>query len=226
MKTSDRIRVECLEKRKMLCRRHGLDSKKIEDLHSKIMAFLKALKIERLSKMIIESTEQMLPVLYSLHEIEELTEVKIIPKKRLFIELFYYLGLSEGLLSHLVQSIALILMENGHDIYDPQRMKFVKSYRDLDKISLFVKLQFLEEHGLKYLTETYNRKLRNCIAHLKLNLNDDGTITNKITGEKIEEEILLEEIHKLEAIGRIIIFTYQEALEIMDLEIKHARVQK
>ena len=226
METIDRIRVEWLEKRKMLCRRHGLDSKKIEDLHSKIIAFLEALKRERMPKMVNESIKQMLPVLYSLVEIEELTEVKIIPKKRLFVELFYYLGLSEGFLSQLVQSIALILMENGHDIYDPQRMKFVKRYRDLDKVSLFVKLQFLEEHGLKYLTETYNRKLRNCIAHLKLNLNDDGTITNKITGEKIEEEILLEEIHKLEAIGLIILSTYQEALELVGLEIKHRRVQK
>ena len=114
----------------------------------------------------------------------------------------------------MVQSIAFISMANGHDIYDPQRMKFVKSYKDLDKVSLFVKLQFIEEHGFKYLTEIYNRKLRNCIAHLKFNLNDDGSITNKITGEKIDEEILLEEIHRLSALGEIILSSYEEALRL------------
>jgi len=216
VKSRDRIKVECLEHRKMLCRRHGLDPKKVEDLHSKIIALLeKALKKDRALKMFHESIRHMEPVLHSVEEIEELAEVENMPKKkRLLIELFYYLGASEGVLSQIVQSIAFIFMGDSHDIYDPQRMKFVKSYRDLDKVSLFVKLQFVEEHGFKYLTEVYDRKLRNCIAHLKFNLNDDGTITNKITGGKIDEEILLEEIHKLSALGNIVLSSYEEALRL------------
>ena len=94
MKAIDRIKVEHLEHRKMLCRRHGLDPKKVEDLQAKIMVLLeKAVKKDRTLEMFHESIRHMRPVLHSVKEIEELAEVKNIPKKkRLLIELFYYLG--------------------------------------------------------------------------------------------------------------------------------------
>jgi len=226
VKPSDRLRVEFLEERKMICRRTGLDSKKVEGFHSKIVALLeKGPKKDRMGEMFEEFFDNMASVFHSLEEFMELTTARIIPKRtRLLVELFYYLGLSEGLLSQLVQSIALILMESGHDIYDPQRMKFVKNYRNLDKVSLFVKLQFIEAHGFKYLTKLYDRKLRNCVAHLRFNLNDDGTITNKITGEKIEEKVLLQQIGELTGMGMLIFLTYREALEVQAREIEQRRV--
>jgi hypothetical protein len=67
------------------------------------------------------------------------------------------------------------------------KMKFVKEYKELDKVSLFVKLQFLDKHGFGLLADAIDRDLRNCIAHIDIIVNEDGSIVNKRTHKTIED---------------------------------------
>jgi len=91
--------------------------------------------------------------------------------------------LSEGILAEVVQPLTFIFIENDHDIYDQQRMEFVESYEGLDRVTLHVKLQFIEKHGLKFIADAVDRKLRNCIAYLGFIVNEDGSILDTKTGK-------------------------------------------
>lgn len=107
------------------------------------------------------------------------------PKQKSLLELFMYLELVEGAFSEIVHTIAFMLVENGHDIYNPYRMKFAKYYEELYDVPLFVKLQFLEEHKFNIIAGSVDRELRNCIAHLRFIVNEDGSIIDRKTGKAV-----------------------------------------
>jgi hypothetical protein len=107
------------------------------------------------------------------------------PKQKSLLELFMYLELVEGVFSEVVHIIAFTLVENGHDIYNPYRMKFAKVYEELYDIPMFVKLQFLEEHEFDTIASSVDRELRNCIAHLRFIVNEDGSIVDRRTGKAV-----------------------------------------
>lgn len=124
---------------------------------------------------------------YGIEILEVLEDAKLTPKQRSLLELLLYMMASEGLFSQAIQLVSYILVVNHHDLYDPTRMKFAKSYEELNRLSLFVKLQFVEEHGFKFLVDIYDRSLRNCIAHNKYVVEEDGKILNNETNQKIED---------------------------------------
>lgn len=175
------------QRRQELCKKYGVDSKKVEDVYSKIAPLLRNIMTKRVLTTLLETTDDLKRGVEYYEEIRRLiNSERLTPKQKSLLELFCYLELSEGLFSEVIQSIAFVLIENDHDIYDPQRMKFVKSYKELDEVSLFVKLQFIKEHGLKFVADTFDRELRNSIAHLRYFVEDDGTIIDKRIGRKIE----------------------------------------
>lgn len=103
------------------------------------------------------------------------------PKQYSLLILMNYLSFSEGFYSELIQLISFLLLENHHDIYDPQKMEFAKRYNDLDKIPFFVKLKFIKKHDLKSVLTYFDRDLRNCIAHMNYSIDDKGIIIYKKT---------------------------------------------
>jgi hypothetical protein len=107
------------------------------------------------------------------------------PKQKSLLLLFWYLWVTEGAFSEVIETIAILLMQEHHDIYDPKNMEFVKNHKELEKIDLFVKIQFVRKHGFEFLCDCIDRNLRNSIAHLDIMVNDDGSIVNLKTGEKI-----------------------------------------
>lgn len=139
------------------------------------------------------------------------------PQEKSLLDLFLYLLLVEGISSKLVQIITFLLMENDHDLYDPNEMEFVKEYNKLDKISLFVKLQFIEKHGFGLFADAIDRELRNCIAHIDLIVNEDGSIINKRTRKKIDD--LKQRTDYLGGMGVIII-------TVMDYSLRKISVRK
>lgn len=121
-------------------------------------------------------------------DIDEIISSKsanLTPKQKSLLLLFWYLWVTEGLFSEVIETISFLLMQKHHDIYDPRNMEFAKNYKELEKIDLFVKLQYVRKHGFEFLCDCIDRNLRNSIAHLDIIVNDDGSIVSIKTGEKI-----------------------------------------
>ena len=74
-------------------------------------------------------------------------------------------------------------------------MKFAKCYKDLDRISLFIKLQFVEKHGFVSVIDAFDRRLRNCIAHLRYHLEEDGTLV--YDGNRLSTKDLTDKFSRL-----------------------------
>lgn len=127
-------------------------------------------------------------------------------KQKSLLFLFWYLWITEGVFSEVIETIAFLLMQKHHDIYDPRNMEYVKNYKELEKIDLFVKLQFLKKHGFDFLCGCIDRNLRNLIAHTDIAVNDDGSIVNIKNGKQIpnlEESITLLMVTLLEVLTAI-----------------------
>jgi hypothetical protein len=105
------------------------------------------------------------------------------PKQKSLILLFTYLTFAEGIFSEVIEIIIFFLLQSHHDLYDPRRAEFVKEYKQIEKIDLFIKLKFIENHGFGFLCDSIDRDLRNSIAHLNLIVDDDGCITNSKTAK-------------------------------------------
>ena len=202
---------EIKQEQKSMCEQYGLDFEKVEDICSKIIPLFQKtiteLGLTPLGKEIVNGLKRGSDYLSEIVKI--VSGKKLTPKQESIVTLLTYLAESEGVFSEVVQVIAFILIVNGHDIYDPQRMKFVKEYGDLDKVTLYIKLQFIEEHGFEYIAEIFDRELRNCIAHMQLIVKDDG-IVQSITGKKIEKEELMKKLLRLSGISIILINIFRE----------------
>ncbi|MDH5733666.1 MAG: hypothetical protein OEY88_07780 [Candidatus Bathyarchaeota archaeon] len=175
-----------------------IDSKEVQIAYSKIEPLVKNIITRKEVQSAISevATNIERSNRYSDEIVDIIMSKEVTPKQMSILGLMCYLTLSEGCFSEAIQLISSILIENHHDLYHTERMRFVRSYKELDKVSLFVKLQFVELHGFKFVTNAYNRKLRNCIAHLTYTVEDDGTILNNRTGTKIEN--LWDKILKLQ----------------------------
>ena len=52
----------------------------------------------------------------------------------------------------------------------------VSRLKDVHKLNLSYKLEFLDAHKLGFVSKIVNRNLRNMIAHLSFTITEDGTI--------------------------------------------------
>jgi hypothetical protein len=101
------------------------------------------------------------------------------PKARSISKLFAYLGLVESLGVTLMDMALMLLIANGMDMHTrlgKGGMKHVSTLKELRKLDLSYKLEFLNASGLGFLTKVINRQLRNEIAHLKFKIEQNGEI--------------------------------------------------
>ena len=108
------------------------------------------------------------------------------PNQKSLMNLFAYLLLVEGSYSEIVQILSVLLVDAGHDLFDPIRNDFVKGFGDIEKVDLSIKLKFLEKHGFDLVINSVDRKLRNDIAHLNFRVLEDGKIVDKRNGQEIK----------------------------------------
>jgi len=180
-------------KQKKLCEIYGVDFKKVEELNSIIAPLLSNLtkvNLKIVNEKFADITRK-LDYWMDIVGVSASKEANLTPKQKSLLELFSYLVLVEGIFSEIIQVIAFILVENHHDIYDVENREFVRNYEGLNNPSLFEKMQFVEMHGFKFISDACDRDLRNSIAHLRIIVNDDGSmveITRKgKTGKAIKD---------------------------------------
>ena len=137
---------------------------------------------------------------------------KFTAKQKSILSLYFYLHMIEGAITEYIQVIAFLLLKNGHDIYDPRRMHFAKSYEDIKNIDLYVKEQFLDSHGFDFITFALDRTLRNCIAHQDFVIYEDGSIKNLKTQQLIDIE---KKVGELRLTCTLISITIQQVLDII-----------
>jgi len=103
-----------------------------------------------------------------------------------------YLLFFEGCYVADLDEVCLLLIRNGHDLYDLLKRKYVKNLEEIGNIDISTKFRFLEEHGLKDIINEEFRELRNKIAHLDFEALDNGEIS--IKNNKINVIIKLKEL--------------------------------
>lgn len=112
-------------------------------------------------------------------------------KERAIISLHLeYMTLVEGLFATEVNFLVFTLIANGHDLY-PKKEKHIRTLGEIEKENFAFKLDFLKRHRFgKLIIGKVDRKLRNSIAHLFYELDDNGTIklgNRKITPKNYRE---------------------------------------
>ena len=87
-----------------------------------------------------------------------------------------YLTLVEGILAPETNFLIFTLIANGHD-FDSSRKESVKTLSDIEKVSLASRLKFLRKHKFeKLIANKVNVKLRNSVAHLFYEIDEDFKI--------------------------------------------------
>ena len=170
------------------CNFYKVDFEAVKEFNSKVISLTQQdISLGALKALFnaLGDLEQNLDYCQNLLTLSKSNEMKQKNQEKSLFDLFLYLLLVEGVFSKIVQIITSLLMEKDHDIYDPQEMEFVSKYDKLERIPLFIKLQFLEKHGFEFITQSVDRELRNCIAHIDIIVKEDGTIVNKRTDKPI-----------------------------------------
>lgn len=155
----------------------GVDFKKVEELNSTIAPLLSNLTQESL-KIVEEKYASISRTVHYLRDVSRVVDsskANLTPRQKSLLELYSYLVVAEGIFSETIQVIALILVKNHHDIYDKEKREFVRNYEGLNNLTLLEKMQFVEIHGFKFVSDACDRDLRNSIAHLRIIVNDDGS---------------------------------------------------
>lgn len=75
-----------------------------------------------------------------------------------------------------VDAFCLLLIANGHDLFDLVRRKYAKSLEEIGNVDISTKLKFLEEHNFGIFKREKDKELRNKIAHHDFQLDDSGNV--------------------------------------------------
>ena len=75
-----------------------------------------------------------------------------------------------------LDAFCYLLIRNGHDLFDLLRKKYVKDLKDIGKVDVYTKLNFLEEHKFGLLRRPIDETLRNKIAHHDFIIDDSGKV--------------------------------------------------
>jgi hypothetical protein len=134
-----------------------------------------------------QQTSEALKDMKSLYALQVL-----FPVPRAYAKLFSYLGLSEDLGVTLIDITLLLLIANGRELHFRKGggMMHVSRFKDLHRLNLSYKLEFLDTHKLGFVSKIVNKNLRNMIAHLGFTITEDGTIRDSDNKEiDIDAEI-------------------------------------
>ncbi len=101
-----------------------------------------------------------------------------------------FLTMVEGIFTPDVNFIAFLLILDGNKITVGKNGADITNLRELERISLSRKLEFLGKHGFQEIHDRRNDivELRNAVAHLYYNIQESGTI--RCRGIPISEEKL------------------------------------
>ena len=124
-------------------------------------------------------------------------EAKADPRAVSTIKLFIYLGLVEMYGVDLLNSLILLLIASGRTLHIERehgtpRVIHASTLDHLQStgVTLATKLKFLEENGLSAIARLIDRDLRNDIAHLNFEIEDNGKIrTNHSGNVDIDQKI-------------------------------------
>jgi hypothetical protein len=103
---------------------------------------------------------------------------------------FLYLGIFESSVTNLVDLVLMVFVINHHDFYVYSNRAYARRLDDLDNASLGEKLAFLNYHRLEVFSQNLNKDLRNKVAHMDFDVNEDGTISVGQQKFDLEYEIL------------------------------------
>lgn len=94
-----------------------------------------------------------------------------------FFETSSFLSLFEvGYLTY-VDLICLLLIKNGHDLYN---RGYCRNFDDIGLVDTKAKFGFLSEHGFRVILREDDRQLRNTLAHLNFTIKDANIILTKM----------------------------------------------
>lgn len=93
-----------------------------------------------------------------------------------------FMWVYETFYMHCINQLCYLLIKKGHDLFNQFNNKFAVSLEDIENVSTFVKLKFLEAHNFKIMKRESDKEVRNAIAHQNYVLNKNGNIPidNKI----------------------------------------------
>ncbi len=81
-----------------------------------------------------------------------------------------------------LDAFCYLLIENGHDLFNVLRQKYVHGLKDIGIVDVYTKLKFLKEHNFGILSREEDQILRNKIAHHDFIIDNSGKvfINNKV----------------------------------------------
>jgi len=129
----------------------------------------------------IERWEETKRVSKILKELKTLDFIREIPAKfRSMNKMLVYLGLVESLGVALADIVLVLLIANEKEVHTGGRFsKHATRIKELEKISLANKLDFLNGERIEIFSRLINRETRNKIAHLNFTIDEKGRITGK-----------------------------------------------
>lgn len=102
------------------------------------------------------------------------------PQYKSMSKMLVYLGLVESLGVALADATLILFIVTGKDVHTRGPMtRHVTKAKELEKIDLSYKLDFLKNEGFDLFNELIKRDVRNTIAHLNFTIQDDGEIRNR-----------------------------------------------
>ena len=121
---------------------------------------------------------------------------RLSPKESTLIEVFLYLLVAEGSICNFLNFVSYLLVMTGHDLYSLTKRKYMKAnMKEIRKVEMSTKIQFLKHHGFGILTKEYDSTFRNDIAHHNYKVDEKGVIW--IRGESVSLESKLRPVSKI-----------------------------
>lgn len=98
-------------------------------------------------------------------------------KEITLIAVFSYLIVAEGQICDAINFISYLLVTTGHDLYSLTKRKYVKdNMKEIRKVEMSTKIQFLKHHGFGALIKEYDSTFRNDIAHHNYRVDERGVL--------------------------------------------------
>lgn len=100
-----------------------------------------------------------------------------------FLKTAAFLVFFEGVYLSYINVVCLLLIKNGHDLYNIYTKKYVNELKDIEAVDSCTKFEFVKLHGFGLIVRNDDRYLRNKIAHLNYTIIDEDRI--KMDGSNI-----------------------------------------
>lgn len=158
------------------------EKKKLTNLFSEGLANMKILWDEKNRKALSDTWKKAQETSKALKDMKSVSALHdLSPVPQAYAKLFAYLGLVEGLGMSLIDITLLLLIANGNDLHCRKGggIMHVSTLKDLHKLNLSYKLEFLDAHEFDFVSKIVNRNLRNNIAHLNFTITGDGKIRDQ-----------------------------------------------